>query len=82
MYYLNLTFLWLNFGISAMFLFYFNVVQVCRKMKRRNFGGGGILVYLNCVWKIHDFCYLREILAIENLKNHFILAIILFYLTF
>jgi hypothetical protein len=41
MYYLNLTFLWLNFGISAMFLFYFNVVQVCRKMKRRKIWGGG-----------------------------------------
>jgi len=57
-----------------------------RKKKKRGGGGGGggaaILVYLNYVWKIHDFCYLREILAIENLKNHFILAIILFYLTF
>jgi hypothetical protein len=49
-------------------------------MKRRKNGeGGGILVYLNYVWKIHDFSYLTEILAIENLKNHFILAIILFY---
>jgi len=47
--------------------------------KKKKWGGGGILVYLNYVWKIQDFSYLREILAIENLKNHFILAILLFY---
>jgi hypothetical protein len=77
---LFMTKLWV---LMLCFFFYFNVVQVCRKMKRKKIGGAGwVLLDLNYVWKIHDFSYLREIMAIENLKNHFILAIFILFLTF